>query len=267
LIENIDFYGLKLSIFERDELKKDIIYTIDNNLKKICFGYAFGYLPWFKNYPELYNHANNYDIMVTDGRQFYLFAKMLGAKLKHDISIPFMSKLILEIANERKYSIIIVGSDEETNVAATLNVRKDYPNIQVYDGITGDDFSMAAQEKAVEHINMYAPDIVFIGASSPKKEFFATNWKEKLNTKIIVPFGGMIDGLAGKIWLTPPLLKKIGLASIIRVMQEPKRLLLLNIQIAYETFFRIIPKTIWEVKIKKNKNFFIPSIYKITRSN
>lgn len=265
MINNIDFYGLKLSVFKREDLKEEIIYSVDNNLKKICYGYSFGYLPWFKDYPELYFYANNYDIMVTDGRQFYLFAKMLGAPLKYDISIPFLSRLILEIANEYNFSLMIIGSDERTNEAATKNIRNDYPNAIVYDGYAGGDFSDEAQRITVDKINQNSPDIIFIGASSPKKEIFATKWKEVLNTKIIVPFGGMIDGLAGKVWLTPPLLKKLGLATLIRVLQEPRRLLLLNIWIAYETFFKIIPISFYQVKIRKNKNFFFPSIYKINR--
>jgi UDP-N-acetyl-D-mannosaminuronic acid transferase (WecB/TagA/CpsF family) len=80
---------------------------------------------------------------------------------------------------------------------------------------------------------------------------------------IIIPCGGMIDVFAGKVKLASPFLKKIGLATLIRVIQEPRRQLWLNILIAYETFFKIIPKTLYEVKIKKNKNFKIPSIYGI----
>ena len=266
-IKNIDFYGLKLSIFKKDDLKLQIIETIDNNRKMVCFGYSFTYIPWFKNFPYLYEYANNYDLMVTDGRQFYLFAKMLGAPLKFDISIPFLSKLILEIANEKKYSLMIIGSDEKTNRAATENVKKNYPNAIVYDGYTGGDFSDEAQRITVNKINQNSPDIIFIGASSPKKEIFATKWKSSLETKIIVPFGGMIDGLAGKVWLTPPLLKKLGLASFIRVIQEPRRLLFLNIWLFYEIIFKIIPISIYQIKLKKNRNFFIPSIYRLSKNN
>ena len=264
-ITNIDFYGLKLSVFSKQELKEYLSYCIKNNKKEICYGYSFGYLPWFKKYPELYAYANNYNIMVTDGRQFYLFAKFMGAPLNYDISIPFMSRLVMEIANENGFSLMIIGSDEKTNNAATENVRNEYPNAVVYNGCTGGDFSEEAQKTTVKFINGNSPDIIFIGASSPKKEIFASKWKNDLHTKLIIPFGGMIDGLAGKVWLTPPFLKKMGLATAIRVIQEPRRLFWLNVWIAYETFFKIIPKTIWEIKIKKNKDFFLPSIYSIPK--
>lgn len=264
-LNSVDFYGLKISVFTRQELEDYLFSCIKEHSKKICYGYSFGYLPKFKNEPKLYEYANAYDVMVTDGRQFYLFAQFMGMKLKYDISIPYLSKMAMKIADENKFSMLIIGSDEETNSAATIKIRKEYPNAIVYDGITGGDFSEVEQAKAVDIINFYSPDILFIGASSPKKEVFASKWKNKLDTKLIIPFGGMIDGLAGKVRLTPPLLKKLGLATLIRVIQEPRRLLWLNIWVTYETFFKVIPKILWEVKIKKNINFFIPSIYNIKK--
>ena len=54
------------------------------------------------------------------------------------------------------------------------------------------------------------PDILLIANSSPKKELFAFENKERVNAKVIVPCGGMVDVLAGDISLTPTWLKKIG---------------------------------------------------------
>ena len=260
-IESFDFYGLKISTFTKVELKNSIISNINNNDKKIYFGYSFGYFPLYKKYPELYELANNYDVIVTDGRLFYLFAKLLGAPVKFDISIPFLSRLIMDIANENKFSMMIIGSSKEWNDKATSNLKKSYPNAIVCNGYDGGDFSEEAQIETARIINLVSPDILFIGVSSPKKEVFATNWKDSLNVKIIVPFGGMIDGLSGKVVLTPPLLKKLGLATFVRAIQEPKRLFLESFLYSCEILFKIIPKTIFEVIFKRNKSFFIPSIY------
>ena len=261
-IGSIDFYGLKISYFTKRELIEDIIYTINNNEKKILYGYSFGNIPLFKYISELYYCTNNFDIMVTDGRLFFIYARLFGAPLKYDISIPFLSRLIMQIANENRYSMMIIGSTIEHNHAATNNLRKSYPNAIIYDGYDGGLFSESDQLKTVERINKVSPDILFIGVSSPKKEFFASRWKEELNTRIIVPFGGMIDGLAGKVWATPPFLKKIGLASLVRLVQEPKRLFKVTMWVTYETLFRIIPSMIYNICIKRNKNFFIPGLYK-----
>jgi N-acetylglucosaminyldiphosphoundecaprenol N-acetyl-beta-D-mannosaminyltransferase len=261
-----DFLGLKISIYDKIELIDFLKAAITNNEKKICFGYSLGYIPIFKKFPYLYHYCNNYDLMVTDGRFFYLLAKLLGAPLKYDISIPFLSKLLMELANENNYSIMIIGSTSEENRKATENIHRNYPNAQVFDGYDGGKFNNEDQLITIEKINQNKPDILFIGVSSPKKEEFATRWKDKLDVKLIVPFGGMIDGFSGRVKLTPPFLKKIGLAAFVRVIQEPKRLFLGRIKLFHEIFFKIVPISIWYVKIRKNKEFFLPSIYGVKKT-
>lgn len=264
-IDTLDLFGLKISVFNRDELVNEIISDINKKQKKVYYGYSFGFFPLYKKFPELYETAESFDLMVTDGRIFYLYARMFGAPLKLDISIPFLSRLLMQVANEKGYSMMLLGSSADTNSKATNRLRIDYPNAVIYDGYDGGFFTENDQKKSVQIINQNSPNILFIGVSSPKKELFAARWKEELDVNIIVPFGGMIDGLAGKVWLTPPLLKKLGLATPIRVLQEPRRMLLPNIWFFYETFIRIIPKTIFAVWILRNKNFFIPGIYGLTR--
>ena len=171
-MQSIDFYGLKISVFNKEELKKEVISNIENRNKKIYFGYSFGYFPFIKKTPELFNIANNFDVMVTDGRIFYLFARLFGAPLQFDISITSLSRLIFEIANENKYSIMLVGSSMETNELATINLRREFPNAIVHDGFSGGKFEENDYSQIVNHINEEKPDILFVGVSSPKKEYF-----------------------------------------------------------------------------------------------
>ncbi|MFA6924558.1 MAG: N-acetyl sugar amidotransferase [Bacteroidales bacterium] len=260
-IQSINFYGLKISVFSKEELIDEIISNIKHNEKKVYFGHSLAYFVLFKKFPEIYKYSNNYDIMVTDGRLFHLFAKMLGAPLKFDISIPFASRLIMDIANEHKFSMMVIGSTPEKNKAATENLRKKYPNAIVYDGYDGGSFSEKEQIETVKIINKVSPDILFIGVSSPKKEIFTTKWKDELNVKIIVPFGGMIDGLAGKVVLTPLWLKKMGLAHLIRTIQEPKRFLKLFFTSIFDTFFIIIPLALFYKYILRRKEFNIIELY------
>lgn len=263
-IQCIDFYGLKVSVFDKKQLIENIMYSIDNNIQKIYFGYNFAFTTLFKKNPELYYYDNSFDIMVTDGRLFYLFVKMMGFPLKFDISIANLTLLVLEIANANKYSIMLLGSNDETNKTATQNLRQKYNNIIVYEGINGY-FSSIEEKSIVDQINKNSPDILLIGISSPKKEKFAFEWRKDLSPKIIIPCGGIIDVLANKVKLTPIFFKKIGLATLFRVIQEPRRFFWSSVLVTYETFIRIIPKVLYDVKIRKMNNFFIPQVYGIRR--
>jgi N-acetylglucosaminyldiphosphoundecaprenol N-acetyl-beta-D-mannosaminyltransferase len=260
-LESYWFHGLKLSVFSLKELADEIVQTVENGRPKIFYGYALGFLPFIKKYPELIKITNSFDVMVTDGRFLYLFARFLDAPLKFDISIPFLTNLVFEIANSRGYSVMLLGSTKESNDKATKRLRIQYPNMIIYDGFSGGSFTEIEYDQIIEQVNKNKPDIICIGVSTPKKERFAFYAKGKVDTKIIIPFGGMIDGLAGTVKLTPHILKKLGFATIFRLFQEPRRLGVITLETVYESFIKVIPRLLFEVKLKRNKEFSLKDIY------
>lgn len=260
-ILNFNFYGLKFSSFELDELKEDVINTVTSGLKKVYFGYSLGSLPYFRKYPIMAEISNKFDVMLTDGRGMFLLVKYSGYPVKCDISIPNFTKLVLEIANEKRMSVMIIGSSPENNSNAVLNTRKKYKNAVIYDGHHGGDFSEEEQKITIDKINKAAPDILLVGVSSPKKEVFVKNWKDRLNVKIIIPFGGAIDILSGKSKPIPKIIKKLCLGGFYRFFQEPRRLFRDSILYVANVIFLFFPVFIYKVFLIRDENFCIPHFY------
>ncbi len=253
------FFGLKFSLFDNKQLFSWLNFCVKNDKQQIVFGYSLTILPKFKNIPQLYYLSDEFDIFLADGRGMYLLYKFFGVPLKSDLSLPLFVNKLLEEGNKNKYSILLLGADKETNLLATKIIREKYSNLVVYDGIDGY-FSQNEEQKIVDRINFYNPDVLLIGISSPKKEEFAIKWKNKLNSKIIVPCGGVIDILAGKKKYVPIFFKKLGVSWLYRFIQEPKRLfkpVLLN---GLSILFFLIPKMIFQIIILK-KEFSIPKYY------
>ena len=71
------------------------------------------------------------------------------------------------------------------------------------------------------------------------------SYKQEIDTRIIILCGGMIDVLAGKTKISPPIIKRLGLASFYRVFQEPRRLIISRLNIYIFTFFSFISKVLW----------------------
>ncbi len=259
-IEHTYFFGLKVSVFTYNELINYIEQTLISNKPKVFFGYSLGLIAYFKKYPEIYKYANRFDLMITDGRLFYLMAKFVGLPLKYEISIPYLVELILNIAEKKKISVMIIGSTEDNNNLASKNIKEKYKNIKILPGITGGIFEDNDIELVIKHINFYKPEIILVGVSSPKKERFSYISKDKLNTKIIIPCGGAIDILSGKTKRIPIFVKKIGLGAIWRLSLEPKRLFKRYMFLIFEVIFRLIPIIIIK---NRNHNFFLPKIYNI----
>jgi len=248
------FLGLSVSIFTSEELFNYFYEVLESREPHIFYGYSIGLLPLLKKHPKLIDYCNKYDLMVTDGRIFYLLAKFYGIPVKHDISIPNMVIKLLQIANEKKYSVMLFGANEKNNRHATNNIRKKYPQALIIDGISGY-YENEDETQIINYISSKRPDILLVGTNTPHKEIFSTNMKNKLNTKIIIPCGGMIDVLSGEKHLTPLWLKKMGFAWLYRLIQQPFERLVITTQFCF-MFFKIVPYLIFKkiklIKTEKN---------------
>jgi len=262
MIEKTNFLGLSISIFDRKQLIKYIEDTVNEDNQKVLYGHALWTIPMMKRFPDIYNYGELADLLVTDGRPFYLLAKWHGLPLKYDISIPNLVSLTLELAHINKWSIFLLGATDSNNNQAIRNVSNNYPNIKFVKGRNGY-FSDQENDNIISQINLYQPNILIIGITSPKKERIAAEWRDHLKSNIIIPCGGMIDVLAGKTKVTPNWIKKLGLASFYRVIQEPLRLFKRYNYIYSYLFFKFLPLYFFEVIIKKNKSFSLAKHLKI----
>lgn len=257
----IDFFGLKLNSFDIGELKAFLGYRLEKKITTICFGYSLGTFPYLKKHPEIAEYSNSFELMVCDGRGLYTLAKLLGFPVKSDISIPNLTWLALEIADTLGYTVLIVGSSPNNNEMASLRAQEKYPGATFYPGNDGGDFSLKEQEKLVGYINLFNPDILLIGVSSPKKEYFAYHYRDKINASLIIPFGGAIDILSGKSKPIPKLVKRLMLGFIWRWLQEPRRLFRDSILYTSNVLFILIPSLVYNNYIKK-RGFSIIEFYK-----
>jgi N-acetylglucosaminyldiphosphoundecaprenol N-acetyl-beta-D-mannosaminyltransferase len=264
-IETNTYLGLKFSVFDLSVLLNRIKELINKDIQTVVYGYSLTLLPKFREFPELFTYSNRFDLFLTDGRGMFILLKLLKFQLKSEISIPRFAEHLLNLANHNQYRVLLFGSKENVNKKATEKIRIKYPEAIICQGINGY-FNKEEEEKIVEKINSLAPDILFIGISSPIKEKFVIDWRNELNAKIILPCGGLIDALAGETSIAPILIKKLGLAWFYRFLQEPRRLfkpLFINGLIV---LFYLVPVILLQYYIKGNKKFSIPSYYNIKSS-
>ena len=151
VLKSINFYGLKISVFTREQLIQSIESTIHGVYSKIYYGYSLAVLIYLKKHSSYLEITSKFDVMVTDGRLFYLMAKLFGFKLKVDISISQLTLLSLEIANKNGYRIMLLGGTEESNKLAYNNIKHKYSNIDFCDGINGY-FSETEKNKVLQKV-------------------------------------------------------------------------------------------------------------------
>lgn len=253
-IQTTNFYGLKISHFNKTELIKSIKYNIENKIQTIYHGYSLTSFYFFKSNPGLFQLVNNSDVFMNDGRGYYYFLKLLGVKNIDPISLPDLVFITLELANEFRYSVLLFGTKKEINSEATKLARIKFPNAKIADGIDGF-FDEKNELDVLDKINEIKPDILLVGISSPKKEKFLLKYRNNLDATIIINCGGMIDVLAGKEKLHPKWITTLGLAWLYRIIQDPKRLVKTMLFDGIKALFILIPISFLKIKILHDKNF------------
>jgi len=110
--------------------------------------------------------------------------------------------------------------------ALRRNLEKSYHGIRIAGTYTPPFQPLSADEKAELH-QMFlelAPDVVWIGLSTPKQEQFMAEHLGSLNCKVMIGVGAAFDLLTGNTKDAPEWIKSAGLQWFHRLFQEPSRL-------------------------------------------
>lgn len=251
-----NFFGLKITSFTNNELSDYINICFSSKKSYVFYGYSLAVLSYLKKHKNYYEVTNSFDLMVTDGRLFYLLAKFFRVSLHYDISIPRLTYYLLDEANNRGCRVFLLGGTSNSNELAIRNLKFQYANL-IIDGRDGY-FSLDEEVHVINLIKTFQPKIILLGLPTPYKQELSLRLRNEIDGCIIIPCGGMIDVFAGKEKLTPLWIKKLGLASLFRHIQHPKRLPELFI-IAYRALWIFSYCAFLKFILKKDK-ISIPEI-------
>ena len=157
---------------------------------------------------------------TSDGLRLLPFAK----KLCDDFD-----RLQMEADNLNDLSSGIIRIGTFSSVATywlpniIMEFKKDYPNLRVV-GHRNGYFSAEEEEAIQEDIREKNPDFVFVGITSPKKEYLIQKFMDNGVNSVFMGVGGSFDVLSGHIKRAPMWMQKANLEWLFRVANEPKRL-------------------------------------------
>ena len=124
-------------------------------------------------------------------------------------------------------------------------LQQRFPGLSVagsYTPIVGSVDELCTQE-AAEAINRTAPDIVWVGISSPKQDLWMNQMRSRLNAPVLIGVGAAFDFHAGLVPQAPGWMQRAGLEWLFRLIQEPRRL--------WKRYLVDNPWFVWEVLLQK----------------
>lgn len=258
-----DLLGIQIYDTTRKKLIEYLNKIIERKEKKTVFGISAAAFGRFKYRPDLYGIFKKIDILVAEGAGIPFFAKCFGVKISEKIGQVNLMFDLLKLANLHSYKVMLFGSTDETNKKANEVIKTEYPNIKICTGVNGF-FNEKDIPKIIENINDESPDILLIGISYPIKERFAIKYKNQLNTKLIVPVGGAFEILTGNIKRPSKDTKRIPIAWLYRLIQEPKRMFKpIFVTVLYSSFI-VFPVLLFKHITRIERNPSIGKFFKLT---
>lgn len=91
-------------------------------------------------------------------------------------------------------------------------------------GIHNGYFSDDEWKDIAQSLKEIEPDIVFVGITSPKKEYLIEYLQNKGIKSVFMGVGGSFDVISGYIPRAPKCMQNCNLEWLFRVIQEPRRL-------------------------------------------
>ena len=173
---------------------------------------------------EVYNNA---DLVLTDGMLLVWISKFLKTPIKEKVSGSDLFPKVCKLADEKGYSIFLLGAAEGIAIKAAENLKNKYKNLNIVGTFSpsyGFEKSKSEIEEIIKKVNEAKPDILAVGLGAPKQEKFIYKYKNKLNVPISLAVGASIDFEAGNIERAPKWMQKSGLEWFYRFLKEPKRM-------------------------------------------
>ena len=169
-------------------------------------------------------------MILPDGAPVAWCLHALGHSEAECISGPRLMPLLLREAARRGVSVGFYGGREETLDRMTAAIARDYPTLKVSYICSPPFRSLRPEEQQVflDEIEASRTQMLFVGLGSPKQELWMHENARHLQS-VSLGVGAAFEFLSGEKYLPPLWVQRLGLTWLIRLCQEPRRLLVRNL--------------------------------------
>lgn len=172
---------------------------------------------------QLRDIVNGCDIINADGASVIWASKVLKKPLKERVAgIDLMQELLIH-SEKKGYGVYFLGAKESVVKKMVMIFGKRYPKLKI-SGFRNGYFKKEDWEEIACQIKESGAQIVFVGITSPLKEYLVEYFQQMGLTCVFMGVGGSFDVLSGNIKRAPLWMQKCGMEWFFRVMQEPGRL-------------------------------------------
>lgn len=173
--------------------------------------------------PVLRDSLLDADVLLADGQSVVWASRLLGQPLPERVAGIDLFEELLGVADRDHRRIYLLGARPEVLAQVEEVIADRWPGA-VIAGSRDGYFTEDEADSVAAEIAGCAPDLLFLGMTTPKKENFIARYGDLLDVPVQHGVGGSFDVLAGVTARAPRAWQRCGMEWAYRVAQEPRRL-------------------------------------------
>lgn len=217
------FFGTQIDLLSRKETVERVLSAIAQHRGlQHCVVNVAKIVTMQKN-EELKRDVEQSDIVNVDGMGIVWGARLLGIDVPERVTGIDLFQDLLQACADRGLKPYLFGASQEVIEATVAAVEARYPGIKIA-GYRNGYFSRAEEAAIAGQIAASGADMLFVAISSPIKERFIANYRDRLGVPFLMGVGGSFDVVSGRVTRAPEWMQRHGLEWLYRVLQEPRRM-------------------------------------------
>lgn len=169
---------------------------------------------------------NSADLVVPDGMPLVWLGRLRGFRLPRRVYGPELMLNVCQDTAARNVRHFFLGGVPGVAEKLSDMLKSRFSGLNVV-GTYSPPFrrlEREEQEEIVASINAAAPDILWVGLSTPKQERWMFEHRGRLRVPVLVGVGAAFDINSGTKQQAPGWMREHGLEWFFRLLQEPQRL-------------------------------------------
>lgn len=165
-------------------------------------------------------------MVVPDGMPLVWLGRLRGHRLRRRVYGPELMLEFCRATAGRGLRHYFYGGAPGVAVALAARLAAEFPGLVVA-GTNAPPFRPLTPDEdreAVERIHRAAPDVLWVGLSTPKQERWMAEHRERLRVPVMIGVGAAFDIHTGRLRQAPRWMRENGLEWFYRLAQEPRRL-------------------------------------------
>lgn len=163
--------------------------------------------------------VNSCGVINADGASVIMASRYLGKPLPERVAGIDLMQSLVALSEEKEYSIYLLGAKQEVVEKAAEVLKQKHPKLNIV-GVHNGYFKEKDWPQISDELKKTQPDFIFVGITSPLKEYLVEYLQDCGNNGVFMGVGGSFDVISGNIARAPIWMQKMNLEWLFRFMQE-----------------------------------------------